>query len=148
MLRDLPTERLEPVRGALRRLAEAAAAGEPLLALAAGARAVAAVTPSRVIVAGDEVAGTRRRRAVAGGALLAGGAEALAGLDELEPGRLAAMLELVTAAEPAPRPAERRAPRRRPTRVDLLRKLGDLRDGGVLTDAEFAAKKAELLRRI
>ena len=33
-----------------------------------------------------------------------------------------------------------------PDTLDLLRKLGDLRDGGVLTDAEFEAKKAELLR--
>ncbi len=35
MLRDLPTERLEPVRGALLRLSEAAGVEEPLLALAA-----------------------------------------------------------------------------------------------------------------
>src|SRR6185436_2028091 len=42
MLRDLPTERLEPARASLRRLADAAAAGEPLLALAAGTAAVAA----------------------------------------------------------------------------------------------------------
>jgi hypothetical protein len=32
--------------------------------------------------------------------------------------------------------------------VDLLHKLGDLRDAGVLTEDEFSAKKAELLRRI
>lgn len=29
--------------------------------------------------------------------------------------------------------------------VDQLRKLGELRDGGILTDEEFAAKKASLL---
>ena len=65
------------------------------------------------------------------------------------------MLELVTAAVPEPEPAgaarrRARAPRarRRPDAVDLLRKLGDLRDAGVLTEDEFAAKKAELLRRI
>ena len=64
------------------------------------------------------------------------------------------MLELVTAAVPEPeRPARSvpaRAPpaRREPDAVDLLRKLGDLRDAGVLTEDEFAAKKAELLRRI
>ena len=51
MLRDLPGERLEPARAALRRLADAAGAGEPLLALAAGTAAVAAVTPSRVLIA-------------------------------------------------------------------------------------------------
>ena len=148
MLRDLPTERLEPARGALQRLAEAAGIEEPLLALAAGPDVVAAVTPSRVIVAGDEVARAHAPGSVevSGGALLAGGAEAVSALDELEPGRFAAMLELVTAAapdaegEPGPAPA--------PDTLDLLRKLGDLRDGGVLTDAEFAAKKAELLRRI
>ncbi|MGI5486040.1 SHOCT domain-containing protein [Microtetraspora malaysiensis] len=31
---------------------------------------------------------------------------------------------------------------------EALRKLGELRDKGVITDAEFAAKKAELLARI
>jgi hypothetical protein len=93
----------------------------------------------------------------AGATLLIGGAEAFGGLDELEPGRLAAVLELVTAAEPAPpetaleRPGARAAGASSaapPDVVELLRKLGDLRDAGVLTDDEFAAKKAELLRRI
>ena len=32
--------------------------------------------------------------------------------------------------------------------TEVLRKLGDLRDAGVLTEKEFAAKKAELLDRI
>ena len=32
--------------------------------------------------------------------------------------------------------------------LEQLRKLGELRDAGVLTDAEFAAKKAELLGRV
>jgi hypothetical protein len=32
--------------------------------------------------------------------------------------------------------------------VEQLRKLGDLRDAGVLSDDEFEGKKAELLRRI
>ena len=64
------------------------------------------------------------------------------------------MLELVTAAVPEPeRPARQRARGARrgaaePDAVDLLRKLGDLRDAGVLTEDEFATKKAELLRRI
>ena len=57
------------------------------------------------------------------------------------------MLELVAAAEPGDAAAEPDAATP-PDTLDLLRKLGDLRDGGVLTDAEFEAKKAELLRRI
>jgi len=32
------------------------------------------------------------------------------------------------------------------SKVDLLRQLGELRDSGVLSDAEFEAKKAEILR--
>jgi len=32
--------------------------------------------------------------------------------------------------------------------VGALEKLGDLRTKGILTDAEFAAKKAELLSRL
>jgi len=35
-----------------------------------------------------------------------------------------------------------------PDALDQLRKLGELRDAGVLTDDEFNAKKAELLGRI
>ncbi len=146
ILRDLPTERLEPARAALRRLADTAAAGEPLLALAAGADGVVAVTPSRVLIAGEEDARAVAPREVA--------PETVAGAEELEPGRLAAVLELVTAAIPAPerepeRPGARAAgAAAEPEPVDLLRKLGDLRDAGVLTEDEFAAKKAELLRRI
>jgi hypothetical protein len=30
--------------------------------------------------------------------------------------------------------------------TDILRKLGELRDAGVLTDEEFALKKADVLR--
>jgi hypothetical protein len=51
------------------------------------------------------------------------------------------------AAPPAPAPA----PAPAAPQVDLveqLRKLGELRDAGVLTPDEFSAKKAELLRRI
>jgi len=32
--------------------------------------------------------------------------------------------------------------------LEQLKKLGELRDAGILTDAEFAAKKAELLARL
>ena len=146
MLRDLPGEILEPARASLRRLADTAAAGEPLLALAAGTAAVAAVTPSRVLIASDEEA-----RVMAPGEIVP---EELTGLDELEPGHLAAVLELVTAAQPetaevGARAAGGAAPATPPPdMVDLLHKLGDLRDAGVLTEDEFAAKKAELLRRI
>jgi hypothetical protein len=41
-------------------------------------------------------------------------------------------------------PPEARAPSG-PDRIDELRKLGELRDQGVLTDEEFAAEKAKLL---
>src|SRR5215218_9225700 len=158
MLRDLPGERLEPARASLRRLADTAAAGEPLLALAAGTAAVAAVTPSRVLVASADEA-----RAVAPHEI---DPQELVGLEEVEPGHLAAVLELVTAAVPAPEPAHAEAAHPDlarvgaraagdgpaaappPDIVDLLRKLGDLRDAGVLTEDEFAVKKAELLRRI
>jgi hypothetical protein len=163
MLRDLPGECLEPARALLRRLADTAAAGEPLLALAAGTVAVAAVTPSRVLVASDAEA-----HVVAPAEL---DPAELGGLQEMEPGRLVAVLELVAAAVPPPEPepamAPERAPGPAPTErpaaraagtasagtpppevVELLRKLGDLRDAGVLTEGEFAAKKAELLRRI
>ena len=82
--------------------------------------------------------------------------EELTGLDEVEPGHLAAVLELVTAAQPEAREVGARAagtaaaapPPPSPDAVDLLHKLGDLRDAGVLTEDEFAAKKTELLRRI
>jgi hypothetical protein len=46
-----------------------------------------------------------------------------------------------TSSEARIRPAD-------PDVLEQLRKLGDLRKAGVLTDAEFAAKKAELLGRI
>ncbi len=97
------------------------------------------MTPTRVILAGEDLA-----RSVAPGAV---DLETLTGLDELEPGHFAAVLELVRAAEPGDA-AARPEPATPPDTLELLRKLGDLRDGGVLTDAEFEAKKAELLRRI
>ena len=160
MLRDLPTEQLEPARPALRRLADTAAAGESLLALGAGTSGVAAVTPSRVLIAHGEEARALAPHDVP--------PESVEGLEELEPGRLAAVLELVTAAVPAPEPEPAPAEAEQPDLarvgsraaghgpaaapppdvVELLRKLGDLRDAGVLTEDEFAAKKAELLRRI
>jgi hypothetical protein len=35
-----------------------------------------------------------------------------------------------------------------PDVVDQLRKIGELRDSGVLTEAEFSATKADLLARL
>ncbi|GHE33351.1 hypothetical protein GCM10017673_40360 [Streptosporangium violaceochromogenes] len=46
------------------------------------------------------------------------------------------------------RPAQVAGPTAGSDVYDLLRKLGELRDAGVLTAEEFEAKKAELIRRI
>ena len=46
------------------------------------------------------------------------------------------------------RPAPRSAPVRDQDAIDQLERLGRLRASGVLTDAEFQSKKAELLQRI
>lgn len=46
--------------------------------------------------------------------------------------------------DPAPAPVAPVAP----DPMDQLRKLGELRDAGILSDAEFAAKKAEILERM
>lgn len=40
------------------------------------------------------------------------------------------------------------APAQAPDSLDMLKKLGELKDAGVLTAAEFEAKKAELLARL
>lgn len=40
------------------------------------------------------------------------------------------------------------APAPAPDAIDQLRKLGELRDAGIVTEAEFEAKKAELLGRL
>jgi hypothetical protein len=51
-----------------------------------------------------------------------------------------------TAAPPAPdAPRSADSP---PDPVDEIRKLAELRDQGILTEQEFAAKKAELIDRI
>lgn len=41
-----------------------------------------------------------------------------------------------------------RAPAPDTSPIEAIRQLGELRDAGLLTDEEFAAKKAELLSRI
>ncbi|MDA3032127.1 MAG: PH domain-containing protein [Actinomycetota bacterium] len=51
-----------------------------------------------------------------------------------------------TAAKPALQPPP--TPTEAPDVMAQIRSLGELRDAGVLTDQEFAAKKAELLGRI
>jgi len=68
----------------------------------------------------------------------------------------AAVLAAIRAAAPAPGAAGADRALETPQRpaasaadpVDLLRKLGDLRDAGLLTEEEFQAKKAELLSRM
>lgn len=52
------------------------------------------------------------------------------------------------ASAPAPAQATPAAASTAPDPMDQLRKLGELRDAGILTDEEFAAKKAEILSRL
>lgn len=59
-------------------------------------------------------------------------------------GEFAAVLRSEAAAARTPPPA----PVAAPDVLDQLRKLGELRDAGVLTEEEFAAKKATLLDRL
>jgi hypothetical protein len=120
LLRDIPPERLDDVLPAALRIP----AAEPLLALAATATGIVAVTPAGAL-------GERP------------GAE----LAEQRPGKVAATLELVRAARDAPPPVPPPAePGGDP--LELLARLGELRDRGVIDQAEFEAKKAELLDRI
>jgi hypothetical protein len=82
MLRDLPEDELEPMRPAMKRLAAALGDDEPLLAVAAHHVAgVVVLTPARLLTA-DETAETHR----------------LEDLVERQPGRLAAVLEIIRAA--------------------------------------------------
>lgn len=48
----------------------------------------------------------------------------------------------------SPSPTLASAPEPSPNALEQLRKLGELREGNVLTQSEFEAKKAELLRRV
>jgi hypothetical protein len=63
----------------------------------------------------------------------------------------------ISAGQSPSRPAPRAAPRRSAVAlpgddpdaiIEAIRQLGELRDLGILSDAEFHAKKAELLRRL
>jgi Short C-terminal domain len=59
------------------------------------------------------------------------------------------VFEALGAAGPkAEPPAEPAAPPGKPDPYEQLRKLDELRDQGVLTDAEFEAKKKQLLDRL
>jgi hypothetical protein len=70
-------------------------------------------------------------------------------IDNLEKPDGLAICEAIRAhlVEPA-RPQDVVRPAATPELLELLAKLGELHQAGVLTDAEFTAKKAELLRRI
>jgi Short C-terminal domain len=151
MLRDLPAERLEAARPAAARLATAVRGADPMLALAAHRDGVAGVTADRVLVATAAAVEPHAadRVEVEHETLSAGGREVATGLAENDPGRLAAALELVRAAGGAgARAARPEQPPRADDPLELLRRLGELRDAGVIEPAEFEAKKAELLRRI
>ena len=118
ILRDLPDEPIARTEAALRRLVAELADGEHVLALAPVAGGVAAVTDARTL-----------------------GARPL-------PDRLAEIAELVRAAGPQAASAAAAPAPAADDPVELLRRLGRLRDAGVVSAAEFEAKKAELLRRI
>ncbi|MEU4392540.1 PH domain-containing protein [Kribbella sp. NPDC023855] len=70
-------------------------------------------------------------------------------IDNVEKPDGLAICEAVRAhlAEPA-RPQDVVRPAATPELLELLAKLGELHQAGVLTDAEFTAKKAELLARL
>lgn len=63
----------------------------------------------------------------------------------LEQGQFEALRDAIEAATASPQTAPP-APAVDP--LDQLRKLAELRDAGVLTEQEFAAKKAELMQRL
>jgi hypothetical protein len=67
-------------------------------------------------------------------------------LDEVV--RVVGRMAVPAPVQPALAASRSRAPPPDPDVLEQLRKLGDLRTAGVLTDAEFEAKKAELLGRL
>jgi hypothetical protein len=150
LLRDVPADRRDAARPAVVRLVAALRDPEPLVALAAADGVVAGLTTERLLIAGAHAAVPYPAADVEarGDRLLAGGEEIAGGLAEQQPGRFAAALELVRAARPAGPPP---APVPEPPADDpleMLRRLGELRDLGVIERPEFEAKKADLLRRI
>lgn len=65
--------------------------------------------------------------------------------DELEVA-VARLRELIAASKRQPQPVGPQAAG--PDPVELIRRLGELRASGVLTDAEFNRKKAEILAKV
>jgi hypothetical protein len=132
VLRDLPEDAHAAARPAVRRLATALADDEPLLALAVlHGGSVAAVTPERLLVAGSERVESKPATTNA--------PEVAA---EQRPGQLAATLDLVRAAGGGSEP-----PPVSPEAERLLRSLAELRDAGILSVAEYEAKRLLVLRR-
>lgn len=64
------------------------------------------------------------------------------------PPPLSAPVAQTSTAKKSSMPTLASAPEPSPDALEQLRKLGELRDANVLTQAEFEAKKAELLRRV
>jgi hypothetical protein len=62
--------------------------------------------------------------------------------------RIGAAWNLTTAKSPPPPPAPPAPSAADPDPLDQLKRLGDLRDAGVLTEAEFADEKARVLRQL
>ncbi|MFF1904433.1 SHOCT domain-containing protein [Kitasatospora sp. NPDC058218] len=89
-------------------------------------------------------------RGVARTAVVAGTATAVSNrVSRRQAGRWAQQEPAPAPAQPAPQPAPAAAPAAAPddmaARLDQLKQLGELKNQGVLTDAEFAAQKARLL---
>ena len=131
LLRDIPEDAVPAARPAVRRLAAELGDDEPLLALAVDPSGiVAAVTPERLLRAGpDDVSAAPPAAAPPDG------------LAERRPGQLAAALELVVAAGS---PGESETAER--DTAELLVSLARLRDAGILSAAEYDAKRLLVLR--
>jgi hypothetical protein len=155
-------------RKGLNELADAVQPGEePLLVVLATRetrQGAALVTSHRLLLGFDELESVDRADVLTAGkaGLFAGSVKVQVRergelvLSSLKPDGigedLAALLsQPVDVAGPAlagaPDPPALPAPAQ-PDILDQVRKLGELRDAGVLTEEEFAAKKAELLRRL
>lgn len=75
----------------------------------------------------------------------AGGVEGFEQLSPLEPTTARALRDALVSAAHATWPSSPTTPAPTSDFTDVLRKLADLRDAGVLTEEEFATKKAEIL---
>lgn len=75
----------------------------------------------------------------------AGGVEGFEQLSPLDPRAARALRDALVSAAHATWPSSQAEPAPTSDFTDLLRKLADLRDSGVLTEEEFATKKAEIL---